>query len=75
MSCLVRNIIHQNKNLTRFFSREVVKYKKSTPTIATPIEDNPKFAPIQHKVNNLERRILVWTGKYKSLSDVPAVVA
>lgn len=28
-----------------------------------------------HKVNNLEKRFLVWTGKYKALGDVPDMVA
>ncbi len=27
-----------------------------------------------HKVNRVERYILVWSGKYKSLADVPALV-
>lgn len=28
-----------------------------------------------HKVDNLEKRFLVWTGKYKTLKDVPAFVS
>lgn len=28
-----------------------------------------------HKVNNLERRFLVWTGKYKTVAEVPDFVA
>jgi len=28
-----------------------------------------------YKVNNLEKRFLVWTGKYKSVEEVPALVA
>lgn len=27
-----------------------------------------------HKVNNLEKRFLVWTGKYKTLEEVPTFV-
>nr|XP_023029045.1 UPF0389 protein CG9231 isoform X1 [Leptinotarsa decemlineata] len=27
-----------------------------------------------HKVNNLEKRFLVWTGKYKNINEVPAYV-
>ncbi|KAK9879316.1 hypothetical protein WA026_004169 [Henosepilachna vigintioctopunctata] len=29
---------------------------------------------ITHKVNNFERRILVWTGKYKTIGEVPDAV-
>lgn len=28
-----------------------------------------------HKVNNLEKRFLVWTGKYKTLDEVPNFVS
>lgn len=35
---------------------------------------NPKTYIDNHKVNNLERRFLVWTGKYKTLEEVPALV-
>ncbi|XP_056633005.1 UPF0389 protein CG9231 isoform X1 [Diorhabda sublineata] len=28
-----------------------------------------------HKVNNLERKFLVWTGKYKNVQEVPAFVS
>lgn len=28
-----------------------------------------------HKVDNLEKRFLVWTGKYKRVDDVPEFVA
>ncbi|XP_044726681.1 UPF0389 protein CG9231 [Chrysoperla carnea] len=28
-----------------------------------------------HKPNNLERRFLVWTGKYKRIEDVPGMVS
>lgn len=28
-----------------------------------------------HKVDNLEKRFLVWTGKYKTLNEVPAFVS
>lgn len=28
-----------------------------------------------HKVDNLEKRFLVWTGKYKTLDEVPAFVS
>ncbi|KAF7271488.1 UPF0389 protein CG9231 [Rhynchophorus ferrugineus] len=28
-----------------------------------------------HKVNNWERRFLVWTGKYKTLDEVPSFVS
>ncbi|KAG5897182.1 hypothetical protein JTB14_022543 [Gonioctena quinquepunctata] len=27
-----------------------------------------------HKVNNLEKRFLVWTGKFKNINEVPAFV-
>lgn len=28
-----------------------------------------------HKVNNLEKKFLVWTGKYKNVNDIPSYVA
>lgn len=65
----------QNKNLTRCFSKTFGKYDKSIPTVSTPLAEAEKFVQARHKVNNLERRILVWTGKFKNINEVPATVA
>ncbi|KAK5649828.1 hypothetical protein RI129_000857 [Pyrocoelia pectoralis] len=38
-------------------------------------EEEVKRLPNEtYKVNNFEKRILVWMGKYKNVSDVPAFV-
>lgn len=59
--------------------------RQSARLLSTPVE-TPKQAPQQsaasnekynnanHKVNDLERKMLVWTGKYKSADEVPAYV-
>jgi hypothetical protein len=36
--------------------------------------DHSKLDSASHKVNNLEKRFLVWTGKYKSVDEVPNFV-
>ncbi|EEZ98829.1 UPF0389 protein CG9231 [Tribolium castaneum] len=37
--------------------------------------DSSKYAGTGHRVNNLEKKFLVWTGKYKTVEEVPAYVA
>lgn len=58
-------------------------YWKCVRQFSTPVE-SPKQAPESesskihsartHKVDNLERKMLVWTGKYKSADEVPNYV-
>jgi Protein of unknown function (DUF1075) len=40
----------------------------------TPPPANEKYNSANHKVNDIERRMLVWTGKYKSVDEVPGYV-
>ncbi|XP_017770841.1 PREDICTED: UPF0389 protein CG9231 [Nicrophorus vespilloides] len=35
---------------------------------------NCKYESNLHKVNNVEKRFLVWTGKFKKIEDVPTFV-
>ncbi|KAJ8940015.1 hypothetical protein NQ314_010846 [Rhamnusium bicolor] len=37
--------------------------------------DHGRIDPSSHKVNNLEKRFLVWTGKYKTVEEVPSFVS
>lgn len=39
------------------------------------IRTETKYGGTGHKVNNLEKKFLVWTGKYKTVDEVPAYVA
>ncbi|XP_068230451.1 UPF0389 protein CG9231 [Palaemon carinicauda] len=55
--------------------------KDENPTVAsasTPMDENPtiKLARLtDHRVDNLEKYLLVWGGKFKSISEVPAFVS
>lgn len=45
------------------------------PSSPTSSSTSSKFGlPTGHKPSNLEKRFLVWTGKYKSLDLVPETV-
>ncbi|XP_064121088.1 UPF0389 protein CG9231-like [Macrobrachium nipponense] len=51
---------------------------KSVATSSTPQKDHPtvKFGRLtDHKVDNLERYLLVWGGKFKNVSEVPKYVS
>lgn len=37
--------------------------------------EHGRLEATSHKVNNLEKRFLVWTGKYKKVEDVPNFVS
>lgn len=69
MASLLRNFnkIYSNGAVSaRLFSRNTVKFCEKDPHILTHN---------MHKVNNLERRILVWAGKFKTMEEVPAMVS
>ncbi|XP_044259975.1 UPF0389 protein CG9231 [Tribolium madens] len=38
-------------------------------------KEHAKFEGTGHRVNNLEKKFLVWTGKYKTVEEVPNYVA
>lgn len=39
-----------------------------------PVLRNQNMGASAHKVNNLEKKFLVWTKKYKTVEDVPKYV-
>lgn len=57
---------------------------KSSPAVNNQMVRCIKLSPIRlidppkinatHRVDNLEKRFLVWTGKYKRIEDVPQLV-
>lgn len=57
----------------RFLSTPV-ETPKPVPQQQPPPSSNDKYNSSNHKVNDLERKMLVWTGKYKSADDVPSFV-
>lgn len=64
-----------NRNLsTGYALREKVPSTSSQPppaTDSTNIHTNKNV----HRPNSLEKRFLVWSGKYKTVEDVPAMVS
>lgn len=42
---------------------------------SSPSSPSPEKLGSSHKVDNLEKRFLVWTGKYKSKEEVPDFVS
>lgn len=48
----------------------------STRSIRTsPVHYDERIRADTHKVNNLEKRFLVWTKKFKSIEEVPTYIA
>lgn len=41
----------------------------------SPVRYDERIRADTHKVNNLEKRFLVWTKKFKSIDEVPAYIA
>lgn len=65
------------------FLRSIFNTKPNQPSIASRFLNTTavKFSDAgmingkTHKVSNFEKRILVWAGKFKSVNDVPAMLA
>lgn len=63
------SIISQRASrLVQLFSRHSIR------PLCTPSSDL-NFNKNNHKVNNFEKRLLVWSGKYKSIEEVPGYVS
>ncbi|KAF4533394.1 hypothetical protein B566_EDAN003687 [Ephemera danica] len=60
--------------IRRESNKEVVKKVQSNVKESIGIED-VRMGGRTHKVNNLEKRFLVWSGKFKTVADVPAYVS
>lgn len=76
MAGLLRNSVNRFTLSLRAFSRNVVRLEKaSTPAAVDAEAQAGKLSGKTHRVNNLEKRFLVWSGKYKSVNDVPSFVA
>ncbi|XP_056633006.1 UPF0389 protein CG9231 isoform X2 [Diorhabda sublineata] len=64
-----------NSNIRAISSAGNFFLKKSiskVPNVFVRFQQNLESS---HKVNNLERKFLVWTGKYKNVQEVPAFVS
>lgn len=59
------------------FTRTVFLFHRlpSKARIYSKLFQYSNFEGTPHKVNNLERKFLVWTGKYKVVEDVPPFVS
>lgn len=47
----------------------------STPSSTSSAQPWQKAASASHKLSNFDKRILVWSGKYKNVNDIPSNVA
>lgn len=79
MSVLLRNATHRYLQSIRNFTRNAVRLEKSPATQSAADAEVPGTSKLlsgkTHRVNSLEKRLLVWTGKYKSIGEVPSFVA
>lgn len=50
--------------------RSLLPSRNGLPHTARPYSGEKLQAPT-HRVNNLEKKFLVWTGKYKTVEEVP----
>ncbi|KAF2885519.1 hypothetical protein ILUMI_20669 [Ignelater luminosus] len=53
-----------NNTISRNFTSSAVRF-----------DDGRRLTGDTHKVNNFEKKLLVWMGKYKRVEDIPAYVA
>ncbi|RZB39786.1 UPF0389 domain containing -like, partial [Asbolus verrucosus] len=64
--------------MTGIFSNLLIKTQNflgsQNTNICSVRAEHSKLDGGSHKVNNLEKKFLVWTGKYKSVEEVPAYV-
>ncbi|GLV42170.1 Listerin E3 ubiquitin protein ligase 1 [Carabus blaptoides fortunei] len=76
MAGILRNSVNRFTLSLRAFSRNVVRLEKaSTPAAVDAEAQIGKLSDKTHRVNELEKRFLVWSGKYKNVNDVPSLVA
>jgi hypothetical protein len=53
-------------------------FRQSIRPLCTPVQNSSAIDPKSrgtHKPNALEKKLLVWTGKYKSIEEVPGYVS
>lgn len=62
--------------ISKFFSLTSINNSKRLiwQSVRNSSDESKRLDPPTHKVDNLEKRFLVWTGKYKSIEEVPAYV-
>lgn len=63
------------KNCTRFDKSAIPATPKKVSAVVEEIQRTGKLSGKTHRVNNLEKRFLVWSGKFKSIDEVPALLA
>lgn len=56
--------VKSNSTINRNFNSSAIRF-----------DDGRRLTGDTHKVNNFEKRLLVWVGKYKRVEDIPAYVA
>lgn len=62
---------------TSIFMRQNVRAFSTPVEAPKPSSESSKLhssSKATHKVNGLERKMLVWTGKFKSADEVPSYV-
>lgn len=70
----VRRLPYFIRQSARLFSTPVPTPKAAETTKPEVAESSSRLKSATHKVDNLERKMLVWTGKYKSADEVPTYV-
>lgn len=78
MFVLLRNATHRYVQSMRNFTRNAVRLEKTSttqPAVDEDLQRTGKLSGKTHRVNSLEKRLLVWTKKYKSIDEVPSYVA
>ncbi|CAH1985159.1 unnamed protein product [Acanthoscelides obtectus] len=59
----------------RNFGRSINNFNKPSSSIRSCIVRYAQQLENNHKPNNLEKKFLVWTGKYKTVDEVPPLVS
>lgn len=70
----------QLKHLLKLRSSLLPNFRQNIRPLSTPVE-TPKpenagasLSSKTHKVDNFERKMLVWTGKYKTADEIPTYI-
>lgn len=79
---LVRNISNVLRISSAYKSpTSWIRVMSSTPAPIKPEEPKPTPTSVDptknratHRPDNLEKKFLVWTGKYKSVDEIPAYI-
>lgn len=75
----LNNTIRYNQ-IVSYSRTPILMQEKSTPAIKPETQKDTTQSATQrlssrtHKINDFERRLLIWTGKYKTFDEIPTYV-